>query len=125
MQLKVSPAEILDRWTILELKKEHILQEQAQLSIRRQLNELAAVWASANLPSRETLPPYSRLQEVNRELWETEDALRAHESRQEFDDTFIALARSVYRLNDARSEAKRALNTLLRFDQDEWKSYGE
>ena len=53
-----------------------------------------------------------------------EDALRDHESRQDFDESFIALARSVYQLNDRRSMAKRAINELLDVAQDEWKSYG-
>ena len=124
MQLEVSPAEVLDRWSILELKRANIQGQEAQASIRRQLDHLAALWSRAKLPSRDTIEPYATLREVNAKLWATEDALREHESRQEFDEGFISLARSVYQLNDARSMAKRAINDLLKFEQDEWKSYG-
>jgi hypothetical protein len=47
---------------------------------------------------------------VNRELWEVEDRLREHESRSDFGADFVALARSVYRLNDRRASAKRSIN---------------
>jgi len=124
MQLDVSPAEVLDRWSILELKKANISGQDAQASIQRQLDHLAHIWARAEFPPRDTLAPYAKLQEVNAKLWATEDALREHESRQDFDEAFIALARSVYQLNDARSMAKRAINDLLDVAQDEWKSYG-
>ena len=125
MKLEVSPAEVLDRWSILELKRTHIKGAEAQASIERQLSHLAQIWRSRGLPSRHDLAPYAELQAINAALWDTEDALRDHESRQDFfDESFIALARSVYQLNDRRSMAKRAINELLDVAQDEWKSYG-
>jgi len=124
MQLDVSPAEVLDRWSILDLKKANISNPDAQASLQRQLDHLAQIWHDAELPAKESLAPFQTLQEVNRKLWDTEDALRAHEARGDFDVAFIALARSVYQLNDARSTAKRAINELLAAAQDEWKSYG-
>jgi hypothetical protein len=47
---------------------------------------------------------------VNRRLWDVEDRLREHEARGDFGATFVELARSVYRLNDARAAAKKSIN---------------
>ena len=64
-----------------------------------------------------------RLKDVNERLWETEDAIRECERREDFGPVFIDLARSVYRLNDVRSEIKRSINTLLGARIIEEKSY--
>ena len=64
-----------------------------------------------------------RLKDVNERLWETEDAIRECERREDFGPVFIDLARSVYRLNDVRSEIKRWINTLLGARIIEEKSY--
>ena len=64
-----------------------------------------------------------RLKDVNERLWETEDAIRDCERRQDFGPVFIDLARSVYRLNDVRSEIKRTINTILGAAIIEEKSY--
>ena len=53
---------------------------------------------------------FKELQSVNRELWKIEDKIRIKEAKQEFDDEFIQLARSVYFKNDVRFEIKRKIN---------------
>ncbi|MFZ4533750.1 MAG: DUF6165 family protein, partial [Alsobacter sp.] len=65
----------------------------------------------------------ARLAAVNRELWEVEDALRLCEKAGRFDSAFVALARSVYRLNDERAAVKRSLNRITGSDVVEEKSY--
>jgi hypothetical protein len=64
------------------------------------------------------------LAEVNRALWQIEDALRAHEARQDFGPGFIALARSVYTTNDERARLKARLNDRFGSRVVEVKSYG-
>ena len=63
------------------------------------------------------------LLEVNKKLWDIEDAIREKERKQEFDKEFMEIARSVYFTNDRRCEIKRAINTLLGSRLVEEKSY--
>jgi hypothetical protein len=70
-------------------------------------------------------PLREALQAVNEALWETEDALRDCESRQDFGDGFVALARSVYGLNDRRGALKRQVNDRLGVRHGEHKQYGQ
>jgi hypothetical protein len=60
---------------------------------------------------------------VNRRLWDIEDAIRQKEASQTFDAEFIALARSVYLINDERARTKRAINELMQSDIIEEKHY--
>lgn len=66
---------------------------------------------------------YTELKDKNNDLWIVEDKLRIKEKNQEFDDEFIQLARSVYHLNDKRSEIKKQINLKFGSDIVEEKSY--
>ena len=90
--------------------------------------ELATLTNAMNLAietSEQISDLSSRLKEVNERLWETEDAIRECESRQDFGPVFIDLARSVYRLNDVRADIKRSINMLLGARIVEEKSYSD
>jgi hypothetical protein len=50
---------------------------------------------------------------VNQQLWDAEDAIRDFDRNGNFGSDFVELARSIYRMNDARATAKREINTLL------------
>jgi hypothetical protein len=112
VRVEQSPAEVADRITILRLKAERALG--ADLThVQAELAALLQAWNDAELPGLDALDHVARLAAVNARLWEVEDALRRHESRGTFDADFVALARSVYRLNDERAGLKRALNARL------------
>ena len=64
-----------------------------------------------------------QLKTVNEELWWVEDNIRENEKQQIFDREFVELARSVYKLNDERSEIKRQINLLTKSNIIEEKSY--
>ena len=63
------------------------------------------------------------LTEVNLKLWDVEDDIRDKELAGEFDSVFIELARSVYKLNDVRAKIKKEINTVLKSELVEEKSY--
>jgi hypothetical protein len=63
------------------------------------------------------------LQDINKTLWNIEDHIRVHESKKDFEDDFIELARSVYYTNDERAEVKKKINTLTGSSLVEEKSY--
>ncbi len=53
------------------------------------------------------------LKSTNVLLWNVDNALRAHEARADFGESFVSLAREVYRANDKRASLKKAINELF------------
>jgi hypothetical protein len=71
---------------------------------------------------------YSRIDElsdINKKLWDIEDWIRDCEKEQRFDKEFVELARSVYKLNDRRSEVKKHINVITKSGLIEEKSYSK
>ena len=66
---------------------------------------------------------YLKLKKINSTLWKIEDKIRIKESLKEFDGDFIELARSVYKVNDERSQIKREINLKYNSKIVEEKSY--
>ena len=63
------------------------------------------------------------LKNINLKLWDIEDGKRSAEKKNQFDEKFIELARSVYKFNDERAKIKLAINTSLGSNIKEVKSY--
>jgi len=108
--VEVSVGELLDKISILEIKKEkiknpdklkyindehQILQEQYKLNIKNdiKLNEL-----------------YQSLKIINSRLWTIEDDKRKCEKEKDFTENFIKLSRDVHILNDERAKIKLEIN---------------
>ncbi len=123
VSLPAPPGELVDRITILEIKAARITEEAKLKNVRKELAALRDI-ATANLPTSAELTRLSgALVKVNETLWEIEDAIRERESRQDFGEEFIALARAVYHTNDQRSRLKREINDLLGARFSDEKSY--
>ena len=121
--VEVSPGELIDKITILEIKLARI-RDAAQLeNIRTELALLSSCRHGAILPSAELDRLTAELKSINESLWEIEDEIRDCERRGDFGERFIELARSVYRHNDRRSAVKRQVNELLGSSLVEEKSY--
>ncbi len=123
-KVPVSVGELLDKISILEIKLEQISNEEKLRDIRQELSFLVATLDSLNLPS-EVLVLATKLKGVNQSLWVVEDDLRGLEKAGVFDNVFVALARTVYRLNDKRFELKSQVNKLSGSHVVEQKSYEE
>lgn len=125
MKIQVSNGEVLDKYSILQIKSERITDPTALNNIRRELESLQpAVDAIRSLESSGALGALqSQLLEVNTSLWEVEDVLRGLEKSQDFGPSFVAAARSVYQLNDRRAAVKKEINFLTGSDLIEEKSY--
>jgi len=119
----VSWGELIDKVTILEIKVHRLSSETARANVRKELDLLVAIMASADGVASRVAGLKRRLTEVNERLWDIEDSIRMKESRGEFDDGFIHLARSVYIENDERAAIKREINALLSSQLTEEKSY--
>jgi hypothetical protein len=120
-RVPVSWGELLDKITILEIKVERLSAAAARHNAARELALLRAELVTDVPPELGVLRV--KLVEVNRRLWEIEDAIRCKEAAQAFDAAFIELARAVYRCNDERSRIKRAINELLGSEIIEEKQY--
>jgi len=125
VQVEVPHGEVADRISILRLKVDRIADPAALAHVLDHLARLEAAWTDAGLPPLDGAPGWPELCEVNARLWDVEDALRACERAGRFDEEFVALARSVYRLNDRRAALKRALDVALGSPLVEEKSYGD
>jgi len=122
ISVPISPGELLDKISILEIKLDSIGDRAKQENVRRELAELAAVRQS--LPQSAELAGLTvELKSVNERLWNIEDDIRDCERRQDFGPAFIELARSVYRQNDRRAALKRQINELLGSRLIEEKAY--
>ncbi len=124
-EIPVSWGELVDKITILEIKAERIADPQKLEHVRDELQRLSAVLASAGGLSPEGLAVQADLRGINERLWDVEDAIRACERTRDFGDAFIALARSVYQLNDRRFLCKRRINELAGSALFEEKSYDD
>lgn len=121
--VEISPGELLDKISILEIKSERIGDAEKLANIRYELKSL-----QDTVPDRFAANPAMTrlmrdLKTVNEELWDIEDDIRDCESRKDFGETFVQLARSVYRTNDRRAAIKREINTLCGSAIVEEKSY--
>ena len=113
LYVPVGPGELIDKITILEIKSERVASGDKLRNVRVELAELSAARDASIAPSRALDRLTASLKLVNQTLWWVEDELRAHERDADFGPSFVALARSVYRLNDQRATLKRQINELL------------
>ncbi len=123
IQVPVSPGEVLDKITILEIKAERIDDPAKVANVRRELELLSAKWQQSVTQDETVHRIHAELKAINEALWEIEDDIRDKERAREFDQRFIDLARSVYVTNDQRASAKKELNIYLGSEIVEEKSY--
>jgi hypothetical protein len=125
----ISVGELYDKISILEIKLMHVGDnESKQANIQKELDKLNRIKHDLKLPDSlnkrvEIDDVYKELKDINLALWKIEDMKRRHEKEQNFDQTFIALARQVYINNDRRAEVKRKINEMLHSDIVEEKIY--
>jgi len=123
IHVPVSPGEVLDKITILEIKSERMDDPVKVANVRIELALLEATWAQSVTPDPVIQDLHDQLKQINEALWEIEDDIRDKERVKEFDQQFIDLARNVYFTNDRRSEVKKQLNLHLGSQIIEEKSY--
>lgn len=122
MKIEVSNGEIADKLTILEIKLEKIKDEGKLINLNNEYEEINHCLSSIMDKSH---PLYRQLYEINTRLWEIEDHIRDLERAKDFGDDFIQTARSVYFINDERSDVKRKINEITGSKLFEEKSYEE
>jgi len=120
--IPVSVGELLDKVSILSIKRDMISDADKLSKVKIELNQLMDL-ARPILQDDELERLYDNLLIVNKDLWDVEDVLRKMEADKKFDEQFIAKARSVYFLNDRRFELKNKINTVMGSEINEVKQY--
>ncbi len=108
MQIDVSNGELVDKVSILKIKLDRIASAQKRANIQKEFDLLHGKLSAIHMS--EQSDSFQRLLAINSRLWDIEDQIRDKESRGEFDEAFILLARQVYLQNDKRSQVKREIN---------------
>jgi len=124
MKVEISNGELLDKFSILELKLLKIKDKEKLINIQKEFNTLKPLahklfWIHGS----KLQVYYDDLSTVNNLLWDIEDWIRDCEREKRFDKEFVELARSVYITNDKRSEVKKLINMLTSSKVVEEKSY--
>lgn len=119
--VEVSIGEMVDKWTILQIKSEMISDLDKLLNVKNERDYLYEKILSIDGLINDDLS--EELLKLNYSLWTVEDNLRELESKNQFDDYFVSLARSVYKLNDLRAEFKKKINLKYCSNFLEEKSY--
>jgi len=120
---EISAGELIDKITILEIKK-------TKISDFNKLKEIEKELSSLNDTLKKSIPDLSKinslidnLKSINLELWDIENKKRLAEKNNSFNEEFVKLARSVYKSNDKRAKIKLEINNVLGSSIKEVKSH--
>ena len=120
---EISVGELIDKITILEIKKEKISNKEKLIEVEKELASLSKTLKNSINDENKILGFKRDLKNINLKLWDIEDGKRSAEKNNRFDDKFIQLARNVYKFNDERAKIKLEINNALGSNIKEVKSY--
>ena len=108
--VEVSVGELLDKISILEIKKEKI-KDLEKLKFINDEHVILKGQLDQNVKSDDKLNKlFQSLKEINAKLWVIEDDKRLCEKNKDFTENFIKLSRDVHFLNDNRAQIKLDIN---------------
>ena len=110
--IPVSIGELADKLSILEIKAARIDDAGKRAHVQVELEGLRTLWDAQVAAQAELAGMKDQLRAINERMWDVQDALRAKEAAQTFDDEFVTLARAVAQRNGERITVKNAINRL-------------
>lgn len=122
MKIEVSIGEVVDKYTILTIKKLFIHDNEKLVNIEKEWKLIKSALLK-KYPETLTEPFTQELYDINKKLWKVEDDLRDCEYKNYFGEKFVELAREVYQLNDVRAIIKKQINQKYGSELIEEKSY--
>jgi len=125
IRVPISPGELIDKITILEIKAERMSDPKKVANVKHELSLLMATWNDSPHARVDIAAEWRSLRDINGKLWVIEDEIRDKERAKQFDARFIELARAVYVTNDERAAVKRVINDKLGSKIVEEKSYAD
>ena len=120
---EISAGELIDKITILEIKKEKISNKEKLVEVNKELISLNETLKKSINDESKIVSFKNDLKNINLKLWDIEDDIREQERKSNFGDRFIKLARSVYFTNDERAGIKKVINLKTNSGLIEEKSY--
>ncbi len=121
--VEVSVGELLDKISILEIKKDKVKDEEKLKFIINE-HEILKEQLDKNIKADEKINKlYQSLKKINAKLWVIEDDKRQCEKESDFGEKFIKLSRDVHFLNDDRAKIKLEINNLTGSKIKEIKEY--
>ena len=120
---EISAGELIDKITILEIKKEKINNAEKLIHIEKELFSLNNTFKKSISDPSKIKSLIEKLKTINLKLWNIEDGKRLAEKNNDFSEKFIELARSVYKEDDERSKIKLEINIVLGSSVKEVKSH--
>ena len=121
--VEVSVGELLDKISILEIKKEKIKDNSKLKFIDDEYNVLKEQLKN-NVKNDEKLNKlFLSLKEINSKLWVIEDDKRMCEKNSDFSEKFVELSRNIHFLNDKRAKIKLEINQITGSKIREVKEY--
>ena len=120
---EISAGELIDKITILEIKKVKISNKDKLIEIEKELVTLNKTKEKLIIDNSQILKLQTDLKNINLKLWDIEDGKRLAEKKNDFGEKFIELARNVYKFNDERAKIKFTINNVLGSNIKEVKSY--
>ena len=119
----ISLGELIDKISILQIKKKNVKNIRKQKYIKKELKLLEKILQNTLVNKKNINQYLKKLILINTQLWKIEDKIREHERQKKFDEQFIELARSVYITNDNRAKIKNNINQKFGSQIIEVKSY--
>jgi hypothetical protein len=120
---EISAGELIDKITILEIKKAKITNKAKIVNVDVELNSLNNTLMNS-IPNTSIIKEYiNQLKNINLQLWDIEEGKRLAEKNNDFGKNFVELARKVYKINDERAKIKLLINETLGSNIKEVKSY--
>ncbi len=108
--VEVSVGELLDKISILEIKKEKIKDKDKLMFINDEYNILNDQ-LKKNIKIDDKLNQlFKSLKEINAKLWLIEDEKRMYEKNSDFGEKFIKVSRDIHFFNDDRAKIKLEIN---------------
>ena len=120
---EISAGELIDKITILEIKKIKINDAEKLEYIEKELLSLNDTFKKFIPDPSQIQTQISNLKSVNLKLWDIENGKRLAERNNDFSKKFVELARSVYKTNDERAKIKLEINNILGSNIKEVKSH--
>ena len=120
---EISPGELLDKMSILEIKISKIKDKEDLLEIKKEYESLKET-KNLNIKTTKNLEYLiDQLKKINLMLWDIEDKIRICEKNKDFGQNFVELSRGVYLNNDKRANIKSKINEALGSNIKEIKQY--
>ncbi len=121
--IPVSPAELMDKISILELKEKRFTDKEQIKNVKTELRLLRGIFSEKVKPSKKLTTLFNSLRKLNGQSWNVENEKRYYEHIGDTGPRFIKAASMAFKNNDKRASIWKEINLFLKSDIVQEKSY--